>query len=58
MIPPALLRANLPTMIRALGRDFISPADRTMQEYFADLDFSLDELVAQHIERLRVMSEG
>ncbi len=40
---PAMLRANLPVMIRARGRDFISPGDQTVQDYFADLQFSLDE---------------
>jgi hypothetical protein len=39
---PALLRANLPMMIRSRGRDFV-PRDETMMEYFADLQFSLDE---------------
>ena len=40
---PALLRANLPVMIRARGRDFVPRGDQTLQEYFADLEFSLDE---------------
>ncbi len=40
---PALLRANLPVMIRARGRDFVPRSDQTLQEYFADLTFSLDE---------------
>lgn len=40
---PALLRANLPVMIRARGRDFVPRGDQTFQEYFADLQFSLDE---------------
>ena len=40
---PALLRANLPVMIRARGRDFVPRGDQTFQDYFADLQFSLDE---------------
>jgi len=40
---PALLRANLPVMIRARGRDFIPRGDPTFKEYFSDLQFSLDE---------------
>ncbi|MCP4549290.1 MAG: hypothetical protein GY835_22790 [bacterium] len=40
---PALLRANLPVMIRARGRDFVPRGDQTFQEYFADLQFSLDD---------------
>jgi AcrR family transcriptional regulator len=40
---PALLRANLPVMIRARGRDFVPRGDQTVQQYFADLQFSLDE---------------
>jgi len=40
---PALLRANLPVMIRARGRDFVLHSDETLQEYFADLQFNLDE---------------
>ena len=40
---PALLRTNLPVMIRARGRDFVPRGDQTFQDYFADLQFSLDE---------------
>lgn len=40
---PALLRANLPVMIRARGRDFVPQGDADLQSYFADLQFSLDE---------------
>jgi len=40
---PALLRANLPLMLRARGRDFVPYGDQTFQDYFADLQFSLDE---------------
>jgi len=40
---PALLRANLPLMIRVRGRDFVPHGDQTLQTYFADLTFSLDE---------------
>ncbi len=39
---PALLRANLPIIIRAKGRDFV-PRDKTLKNYFSDLRFSLDE---------------
>ncbi len=40
---PILLRANLPILIRAKGRDFVPRGDQTLQEYFADLRFSLDD---------------
>jgi hypothetical protein len=40
---PALLRDNLPVMIRARGRDFVPRGDQMFQEYFSDLNFSLDE---------------
>jgi hypothetical protein len=40
---PALLHTNLPVMIRARGRDFVPRGDQTFQEYFADLQFNLDE---------------
>ncbi len=40
---PALLRANLPVMIRARGRDFVQRGDKTVANYFKDLRFSLDE---------------
>jgi len=40
---PALLRADLPVMIRARGRDFIPHGDADIQSYFADLQFTLDE---------------
>lgn len=40
---PALLRANLPIMIRAKGRDFVPRDDETLRNYFSDLTFSLDE---------------
>ncbi len=39
---PALLRANLPLIIRVKGRDFV-PRDKTLKNYFSDLRFSLDE---------------
>lgn len=42
---PALLRANLPIMIRARGRDFIPRSDQGVLEYFADLQFNLDEVL-------------
>lgn len=40
---PTLLRANLPVLIRARGRDFVPRGDQTVREYFDDLRFSLDE---------------
>ena len=40
---PALLRANLPTVIQAIGRDFVPAEDQSVVEYFSDLNFSLDE---------------
>jgi len=40
---PALLRTNLPVMIRVRGRDFVPPSDQTLRDYFSDLQFSLDE---------------
>jgi hypothetical protein len=40
---PALLREDLPVMIRARGRDFVPRGDEAFQEFFADLQFSLDE---------------
>jgi hypothetical protein len=40
---PALLRANLPVMIQARGRDFVSRGDQILMEFLADLQFSLDD---------------
>ena len=40
---PALLRANLPILIRAKGRDFVPRNDQTLKAYFSDLTFDLDE---------------
>jgi hypothetical protein len=40
---PALLRTNLPLMIRARGRDFVQRGDQALMDYFVDLQFSLDE---------------
>lgn len=40
---PTLLRANLPLMIRARGRDFIPRGDEVVNEYFSELQFDLDE---------------
>ncbi len=37
---PSLLRANLPTVIDARGRDFV-PQDKDLQTYFKDLSFNL-----------------
>src|SRR5579859_5833351 len=39
---PSLLRAKLPTVIEARGRDFL-PQDASLEEYFKDLTFSLSE---------------
>ena len=40
---PALLRANLPVLIRARGRDFVPRGDRIVRDFFNNLRFSLDE---------------
>jgi len=40
---PALLRANLPFMIRVRGRDFVPSGDRPLRDYLSDLRFGLDE---------------
>lgn len=40
---PALLRTNLPIIIRARGRDFVPRGDSGVMDYFSDLQFSLDE---------------
>lgn len=40
---PALLRANLPVLIRARGREFVPRGDEALMEYLGDLQFSLDE---------------
>lgn len=42
---PALLRTHLPVIIRARGRDFIPRNDSTVLDYFADLTFTLDEML-------------
>lgn len=42
---PALLRANLPTVIRVRGRDLVPVGDQPVLDYFEDLHFSLDELL-------------
>lgn len=42
---PALLRTNLPLVIKALGRDFVSTEDESVQEYLGKLVFSLDEVM-------------
>jgi hypothetical protein len=39
---PSVLRANLPQVIAARGRDFLPP-DPSIEEYFKDLTFSLSE---------------
>jgi hypothetical protein len=39
---PSMLRANLPMVIEARGRDFL-PQDASLEEYFRDLTFSLSE---------------
>lgn len=40
---PALLRDNMPVVIRVRDRDFVPRGDKGVLEYFADLQFSLDE---------------
>jgi len=40
---PAVLRANLPVAIRALGRGFVPRDDQGISEYLKDLTFSLDD---------------
>ena len=40
---PALLRANMPVMIQARGRDFVSRGDEILMEFLDDLQFSLDD---------------
>lgn len=47
---PALLRANLPLMIRARGRDFVPRQDKVLKTFFAGITFDLDEA-------LRLMTE-
>lgn len=42
---PALLRADLPIMIRAKGRDFVPRNDKIVKEFFSGLTFSLDETI-------------
>ncbi len=42
---PALLRTNLPVLIRARGRDFVPRGDRIVRDYFKNLRFSLDDTV-------------
>lgn len=40
---PSLLRAHMPTVIRARGRDFFPREDATCKEYFKEFRFSLDD---------------
>ena len=42
---PALLRADLPIVITAQGRGFVSSEDETVNEYLSNLTFSLDEVL-------------
>lgn len=42
---PALLRDNLPVVIRAKGRDFVPRGDQDLMSYFSDLQFGLDEML-------------
>ena len=42
---PALLRTNLPVMIRAKDRDFVPRDDATVMKYLEDLKFSLDDVL-------------
>ena len=40
---PALLRENLPIIIRVRGRDFMPSRDKNVKTFFRDLRFSIDE---------------
>ena len=40
---PVLLKARLPIMIRARGRDFVPRGDKTVKAYFKTLTFDLEE---------------
>lgn len=40
---PAILRENMPVVIRARDRDFIPRGDQGVLDYFSDLQFTLDE---------------
>lgn len=40
---PALLRDNMPVVIRARDRDFVPRGDQGVLDYFSDLQFSLEE---------------
>jgi hypothetical protein len=42
---PVLLRSNMPVMIQARGRDFISPGDQDLQPYVGDMTFTLDDVL-------------
>ena len=55
---PALLRANLPVVIRAKGRDFIPITDGEIVGYFKDLNFSLDETLRLVGETTRTNSDA
>lgn len=40
---PALLRTNLPVVLRARGRDFYPRGDKVLKGFFTDLRFGLDD---------------
>jgi len=42
---PDLLRANMPTVIRARGRYFLPPLDEEIKSYFKNLTFGLEEVL-------------
>jgi hypothetical protein len=55
---PALLRSNLPIVIRARGRDFIPITDGEIVGYFKDLNFTLDETLRLVGETARTNSDA
>ncbi len=42
---PALLRVNLPAVIRVRGRNFLPANDQDIKNYFKDLSFGLEEVL-------------
>ena len=55
---PALLRTNLPLMIRAKGRDFVPASDGDVKRYFEELTFSMDEILRLVGETARTNSDA
>lgn len=43
---PALLRANLPTIIARVGRSFFPSSDGDVKEYFKNVSFSVEDVLA------------